>query len=78
MYAIHLEETNKFVILTISRQVNPGLLDRQPREVWSNELGTNCGVHNHVENDRAYEELDVCRGPPAAFGPWGPPKGAKK
>ncbi|KAK4326303.1 hypothetical protein Pmani_003167 [Petrolisthes manimaculis] len=53
-------------------------IDRQPGAVWSNELGTNCGVLGHNGSERTYGKLDVCRGLPAACGPWEPPNRAEK
>ena len=50
------------------------VIDQQPREVWVDERGTNCGVQDHIENDGVYDELDVCRGSAAGFGAHAPPK----
>ena len=49
-------------------------IDGQPREVWVDERGTNCGVQDHIGNDGVYDELDVWRGSAAAFGAHAPPK----
>ena len=54
------------------------MLGRQPRAFWLDERGTNIWLYGQSGLSLPYTDMDFCRGPSAAFGPWGPPKEVKK
>ena len=54
------------------------LLEWQPRALWLDERGTNIRPYGHFQFSLPYTDMDFCRAPSAAFGPWGPSKGVQK